>query len=104
KTLGGIDMRAIVLSAFGGIESLVIKELPDPEPKVGHVLIAVKAFGVNHAETHMRKGEWLRRPKSAELSVSDRWLRHQAENFNLVTKWPRLWVAWAEPLMAVTRN
>jgi NADPH:quinone reductase-like Zn-dependent oxidoreductase len=51
-------MRAIVLSGFGGLESLVIKELPNPEPKVGHVLIAVKAFGVNHAETHMRKGEW----------------------------------------------
>jgi NADPH:quinone reductase and related Zn-dependent oxidoreductases len=51
-------MRAIVLSGFGGLESLVIKELPDPEPKAGHGLIAVKAFGVNHAETHMRKGEW----------------------------------------------
>jgi NADPH:quinone reductase-like Zn-dependent oxidoreductase len=40
----------------------VIKELPDPEPRAGHVLIAVKAFGVNHAETHMRKGEW-RQPR-----------------------------------------
>jgi NADPH:quinone reductase-like Zn-dependent oxidoreductase len=58
-------MRAIVLSGFGGLESLVIKELPDPEPKVGHVLIAVKAFGVNHAETHMRKGEWA---EAAEVS------------------------------------
>ena len=51
-------MRAIVLKGFGGLESLVIKELPDPKPNAGHVLIAVKAFGVNHAETHMRKGEW----------------------------------------------
>src|SRR5215510_3995244 len=51
-------MRAIVLSGFGGLESLVIKELPDPHPKAGHVLIAVKAFGVTHAETHMRKGDW----------------------------------------------
>jgi NADPH:quinone reductase len=58
-------MRAIVLSGFGGLESLVIKELPDPEPKAGHVLIAVKAFGVNHAETHMRKGEWA---EAAEVS------------------------------------
>jgi NADPH2:quinone reductase len=62
---GGIEMRAIVLSGFGGLESLVIKELPDPEPKAGHVLIAVKAFGVNHAETHMRKGEWA---EAAEVS------------------------------------
>jgi len=58
-------MRAIVLNGFGGLESLVIKELPDPEPKTGHVLIAVKAFGVNHAETHMRKGEWA---EAAEVS------------------------------------
>jgi NADPH2:quinone reductase len=58
-------MRAIVLSGFGGLESLVIKELPDPEPKAGHILIAVKAFGVNHAETHMRKGEWA---EAAEVS------------------------------------
>src|SRR5262249_42141682 len=62
---GGIKMRAIVLNGFGGLESLVIKELPDPEPKAGHVLIAVKAFGVNHAETHMRKGEWT---EAAEIS------------------------------------
>jgi len=58
-------MRAIVLNGFGGLESLVIKELPDPEPRAGHVLIAVKAFGINHAETHMRKGEWA---EAAEVS------------------------------------
>jgi len=58
-------MRAIVLNGFGGVESLVIKELPDPEPKALHVLIAVKAFGLNHAETHMRRGEWA---EAAEVS------------------------------------
>jgi len=58
-------MRAIVLNGFGGLENLVIKELPDPEAKAGYVLIAVKAFGVNHAETHMRKGEWA---EAAEVS------------------------------------
>jgi NADPH:quinone reductase-like Zn-dependent oxidoreductase len=36
----------------------VIENLPDPEPKSGQVLIEVKALGINHAETHMRKGEW----------------------------------------------
>jgi len=51
-------MRAIVLNGFGGLGSLVIKELPNSRPRAGYVLIAVKAFGVNHAETHMRKGEW----------------------------------------------
>jgi NADPH:quinone reductase-like Zn-dependent oxidoreductase len=51
-------MRAIIIKEFGGLDSLVIENLPDPEPKPGDVLIEVKAFGINHAETHMRKGEW----------------------------------------------
>ena len=51
-------MRAIVIQQFGGPEQLVIQELPDVEPLPGHVVIQIKAFGVNHAETHMRKGEW----------------------------------------------
>ncbi len=51
-------MRAIVRDGFGGVEHLVIKEIPDPEPKPGHAVIEVKAFGINHAEMHMRRGEW----------------------------------------------
>ena len=51
-------MRAIVRDGFGGVEHLVIKEIPDPEPKPGHAVIQVKAFGINHAEMHMRRGEW----------------------------------------------
>jgi NADPH:quinone reductase len=51
-------MRAMVLDKFGGLDSLVIKEIPEHEPKAGYVVIEVKAFGINHAETHMRRGEW----------------------------------------------
>src|SRR5262247_1749804 len=51
-------MEAIVLEKFGGLDSLVVKELPEPESKAGHVVIQVKAFGINHAEIHMRRGEW----------------------------------------------
>ena len=50
--------RAVRLESFGGPEVLVIREIPEPEPKDGHVVIEVKAFGLNHAELHMRKGEW----------------------------------------------
>lgn len=50
--------RAIVLEEFGGLDSLVYKDIPGPESKSGHVVIQVKAFGLNHAELHMRKGEW----------------------------------------------
>lgn len=51
-------MRAIVRQQFGGPEQLVIQEVPAPEPLAGHVVIQVKAFGINHAETYMRKGDW----------------------------------------------
>ncbi|CAO3669154.1 unnamed protein product [Umbelopsis vinacea] len=51
-------MKAIVLQEFGGLESLVIKDVPEPKEKPKHAVIEVKAFGINHAEMHMRKGEW----------------------------------------------
>lgn len=51
-------MKAIIIQQYGGPEQLVMQDLPDPEPMSGHVVIVVKAFGINHAETHMRKGEW----------------------------------------------
>jgi NADPH:quinone reductase-like Zn-dependent oxidoreductase len=51
-------MRAILRTGFGGPDVLVIRDIPDPEPKPGHVVIQVKAFGLNHAELHMRQGKW----------------------------------------------
>src|SRR5262249_14231535 len=36
----------------------VYKDIPEPEPKAGHAVIHIKAFGLNHAELHMRRGEW----------------------------------------------
>src|ERR1051325_6766818 len=51
-------MKAIVLEKFGGLDSLVYTHLPEPEALPGHVVIEVKGFGINHAEMHMRRGEW----------------------------------------------
>jgi NADPH:quinone reductase-like Zn-dependent oxidoreductase len=51
-------MRAIVLEQFGPVESLVYRDIDEPEAKLGHVVIEIKAFGINHAEMHMRRGEW----------------------------------------------
>lgn len=51
-------MRATVITLHGGPEVLQIQELPNPVPGDGEVLIRVRAFGINHAETHMRRGEW----------------------------------------------
>jgi NADPH:quinone reductase-like Zn-dependent oxidoreductase len=58
-------MKAIVIERHGGPESLVLGDLPDPQPKAGHVIIEVKAFGVNAAEIHMRHGDW---PEAAKVS------------------------------------
>jgi NADPH:quinone reductase-like Zn-dependent oxidoreductase len=51
-------MRAIVIQNYGGPEQLVIQERPDPEPRPGEVVVAVKAFGLNHAEIYFRSGAW----------------------------------------------
>src|SRR2546430_13230051 len=51
-------MKAIVITASGGPEVLSVTELPDPVPADGEVLIRVRAFGLNHAETYMRSGAW----------------------------------------------
>ena len=62
---GGETMRAIILNGFGGLDSLVYTDIPKPLPKDGEVVIAVKGFGINHAEMHMRRGEW---SEAAEVS------------------------------------
>ncbi|KAJ7708291.1 hypothetical protein B0H17DRAFT_917158 [Mycena rosella] len=52
-------MRAIVVEEFGAVEkALKLKSVPTPAPRPGYAIIKVKAFGVNHAEMHMRRGEW----------------------------------------------
>jgi NADPH2:quinone reductase len=51
-------MDAIVLLKFGGPEVLEIQQVPKPEAVSQDVLIKVKAFGLNPAESHIRKGEW----------------------------------------------
>jgi NADPH:quinone reductase-like Zn-dependent oxidoreductase len=51
-------MRAIVIKQYGGPDVLTIEERPEPEAKAGHVIVDVKAFGLNRAETYMRAGAW----------------------------------------------
>ena len=40
-------MKAMLSHEPGGPESLVLSELPTPEPKKGQIRVAVKAAGVN---------------------------------------------------------
>ena len=50
-------MRAIVLSEPGGVDKLVLSEVPKPQVRTGWVRIRIKAFGVNESEITSRKGE-----------------------------------------------
>ena len=46
-------MKAIVISAFGPVENLVIRDVPIPTATPGTALIKIKGFGINHAEMRM---------------------------------------------------
>src|SRR5262245_61785211 len=45
---------------YGGPEAIQIDDLPRPEPPSGHVLVAVKAAGINFFDTQLRSGLYQR--------------------------------------------
>ena len=49
-------MRAVILTGPGPVENLELRDVPVPEPRPGWVRIAVKAFGLNRSELHLRLG------------------------------------------------
>lgn len=51
------SMRAYVITAPGGPDSLELKEIPRPSPRDGWVLIRNRAFGINRSEWFTRIGE-----------------------------------------------
>lgn len=52
-------MRAIQITEFGGPETLVPRDLPDPEPADGQVVLDVLATGINYADTHQTEDSYL---------------------------------------------
>jgi NADPH2:quinone reductase len=52
-------MRAIQVSEFGGPEVLEQVELPDPEAGDGQALVRVARAGINFADTHQTRNEYL---------------------------------------------
>jgi NADPH:quinone reductase len=52
-------MRAIQQREFGGPEVLELVELPKPDPGDGEVLIRVTRAGMNFADTHQRRNDYL---------------------------------------------
>lgn len=51
-------MKAVVITRPGGPEVLVLKELPQPLPRAGEVLIRVHAAGLNRSDIYSRKGSY----------------------------------------------
>src|SRR5436305_6426293 len=49
-------MRAVVITTHGGPEVLQVQERPDPPVGPGEVRIAVRAAGINFADTLARTG------------------------------------------------
>ncbi|KAI1285203.1 Synaptic vesicle membrane protein VAT-1 -like protein-like [Halotydeus destructor] len=58
------EMRAVVLTAFGGLKSVKIQNKPEPSVKDGEVLIRVKACGLNFLDLMMRQGAIDNQPKT----------------------------------------
>jgi NADPH:quinone reductase-like Zn-dependent oxidoreductase len=56
-------MRAVVLTGHGGHEVLQVRERPDPAVGPGQVRIAVRAAGINFADTMARVGLYPEAPK-----------------------------------------
>ena len=52
-------MKAIQIQEFGGPEKLELVELPDPAPGEGEVLVEVARSGINFADTHATRNDYL---------------------------------------------
>jgi len=56
--------KTIVLTAYGGYDVLKIEERPIPRATAGHVVVEIKASGINFAELMARQGIYDRTPKT----------------------------------------
>jgi NADPH:quinone reductase-like Zn-dependent oxidoreductase len=49
-------MKAVCIREHGGIDKLLIEDLPEPEPGPGEVKVAVDACALNHLDLWIRRG------------------------------------------------
>ncbi len=56
-------MRAVVVRRYGPPEVLEWREVPDPKPEAGQVLIRVRAVGINFADILARLGVYSNTPR-----------------------------------------
>ncbi|MFL6674323.1 MAG: NADPH:quinone oxidoreductase family protein, partial [Massilia sp.] len=56
-------MKAVVCKAWGAPDTLVVEQLPDPQPGPGQVVIEVRAAGVNFPDVLTVQGKYQVRPE-----------------------------------------
>jgi NADPH2:quinone reductase len=56
-------MKAVVIARFGGPEVLEVRDLPEPQPKPGEVVVRVEAVGINFADTMTTRGVYSGTPE-----------------------------------------
>ncbi|NNF78302.1 MAG: alcohol dehydrogenase catalytic domain-containing protein, partial [Rhizobiales bacterium] len=55
-------MKAVMVEGFGPIEDAVVRDIPDPAPGPGDVLIAMKAADVNFPDILVMEGAYQVKP------------------------------------------
>jgi NADPH2:quinone reductase len=56
-------MKAVVLEGIGGPEELVLRDVPDPAPEEGQVVVEVRAAAINFLEVLIRRGLYPQMPE-----------------------------------------
>lgn len=51
-------MKAVVVTRSGGPEVLEVRDVPEPQPQPGEVLVRVEAVGINFADTMTTRGSY----------------------------------------------
>jgi NADPH:quinone reductase len=51
-------MRAVVLASFGGPEVLQVREVPDPSPAAGEIVVRIRGTALNRADILQREGRY----------------------------------------------
>lgn len=75
-------MKAVQFDEYGGVDVLEVREVEDPVPGPGQVLVAVKAAGINPGEIAIREGVFMsvgrRRSRRARAPILPAWCRRSA--------------------------
>ena len=61
-------MKAVVVTRSGGPEVLEVRDMPDPQPEAGEVIVRVEAVGINFADTLSTRGTYSGTPPAPFIS------------------------------------